>query len=108
MEKDYSRLRYIIGTNISNVRKAQKLKQSDLVKIAGIPQTSLSQWEIGTREISLQNLFVLSDALHVPVTAFLPVEETEDPKLSAAIRKLEKLPPKKRKILYDLIDAMQE
>ncbi len=108
MEKDYSRLRHIIGTNISNVRKAQKLKQSDLGELAGIPQTSLSQWECGSREISIPNLFMLADALNVPVAALLPIQVSDDPKLSAAIQKLGKLPPKKRKIICDLIDAMQE
>ena len=108
MGKDYSRIRYVVGNNIANVRKAQKLTQTDLAKKAGIPQTSISQWEVGSREVSLQTLFVLADALHVPATVFLPEQESDDPKFSVAVRKMEMLPPEKRKVLYALIDTMQE
>lgn len=60
----------LIGSRIRSRRKALGLKQEELAQAVGVGQSSIAQYEGGTREINASDLEKYSEALRVPISYF--------------------------------------
>jgi len=77
-----------IGNNIKELRKAKGYKQKDLAEKIQIATNSLSRYETGEREPSIETLEKIADALEVPVSKLImrditfPVPDPDAPLVS--------------------------
>jgi transcriptional regulator with XRE-family HTH domain len=62
-----TKLRKTISQNLSQVRTARGLSQSDLAKSAGLMPSAIAHFESGRRLPSCENLLKLSNALEVSI-----------------------------------------
>lgn len=60
----------IIGEKLKNLRSKRKLSQETLAKALFFSNRTISNWEQGLREISLENLKKIADYFEVPLTYF--------------------------------------
>lgn len=65
--------RHLIANRIYMARKDKYLKQEDVGNALGIRQSSYSDLETGKRDVSIPELFMLSDLFDVPVTWLLGI-----------------------------------
>lgn len=66
-EKDLRRRRDL-GDRIRDLRKPQSLSQEDLAHRAGLHRTYIGSIERGERNLSIDNIFAIADALGCDVT----------------------------------------
>ena len=67
--KNMSRLN-LLGANIKKYRKQKKLSQNQLAEILDFSREHVACIETGKEFISLRKLFIMADALDVPVKDF--------------------------------------
>ncbi len=60
-----------IGKAIGRIRRQQKLSQIDLAVLVGIDRAYLSEIENGRRNVSINILFAIADALDVSIIELL-------------------------------------
>lgn len=66
----------ILAGNLRRLRQATGLSQEELADRAGLHRTYISSIERGQRNVSLENIFRLADALDVEAAELLtPVED---------------------------------
>jgi len=70
------------GRKLRELRKGRKLTQSQLGDLAGIPQTTISNWEVGVSEPRWREVVALSALLAVPVDAFVDSALTHEAHLA--------------------------
>jgi transcriptional regulator with XRE-family HTH domain len=58
--------RVAFGNRMRTIRESRNLSQEGLAEIAGLHRTYVSSMERGQRNIGLDNIFRLADALGVP------------------------------------------
>lgn len=68
-----------IGENIKHIRKEKGLTQRELgIRLGGISQQQIGQWENGDKNPKLETLQKIADALEVPliqIMDFIPLEQ---------------------------------
>lgn len=63
------------GLNIRKLRLAQSLSQEELAELASLHRTYIGSIERGERNVSLENIVIISRALKVsPCTLFIGIE----------------------------------
>ncbi|RKO66357.1 MULTISPECIES: helix-turn-helix domain-containing protein [Desulfofundulus] len=60
-----------VGSKIRMLRQKSKLTQAELAAKLGISQAEVSRMERGRTAVTVQDLYKISSALDVPVTALL-------------------------------------
>jgi transcriptional regulator with XRE-family HTH domain len=70
--------RLTVGQNIRRIRRASDLSQEQLAFRAGINRAYLSTVENGKRNISIENIFAVADALAVDPRELLRPLDTDD------------------------------
>ena len=101
------------GKKLAALRRSRGLTQSELAKRTGLTQRVISYYERESETIPSQHLRKIAHALNVTTDKILGYE-TEPTNLEinrAFLRRLEiakTLPPKKQKIINDLIDSFIE
>ena len=68
----------MIGDNIRQLRKAQKISQIGLAEALGVSQATITCWENGTRKPSLDLLNRIADYFHVSTDDLLDHESGLD------------------------------
>ena len=69
--------RKIFAANVRKLRLSAGLSQEELADRAGLHRTYISSIERGQRNVSLENIFVIADALGVEASLLLsPVDES--------------------------------
>ena len=69
----------IFAFNLKRLRTAAGLSQEELADRAGLHRTYISSVERGQRNISLENIFVIANALRTePDELLAPVSQTEN------------------------------
>lgn len=63
---------------LHSLREYHQLTQEAIAEICGVDSTTVSGWEKGKWEPSLQNALSLSGALHISVEDLCDIEETID------------------------------
>lgn len=58
----------IFGQNVRRVRTAQGISQEELAEQAGLHRTYIGSIERGERNVSLNNIVVIAQALRVPLS----------------------------------------
>ena len=73
-----------IGERIKQARKAKGISQRELGAILGCKQQNLAQYENGKRNMNVNSLLKIAEALHVPVSSLIdepkpttPTDHTE-------------------------------
>lgn len=61
-------MKNIIGNNILKIRRQQKLTQEDLAVYLGVSREQISNYERGTRSISVEDLERLSDLFGIDLS----------------------------------------
>ncbi|SCY14623.1 MULTISPECIES: helix-turn-helix domain-containing protein [unclassified Butyrivibrio] len=61
----------LLGKRIQEVRKAKKVKQMGLARMTGLSEQYISQVETGRKQISLQGLLQIAEALDVTADTLL-------------------------------------
>ena len=61
-----------LGQNIKNIRKSKQISQIDLAVAVGIDRSYLSEIENGRRNLSINILYAIADALEVNLSDILP------------------------------------
>lgn len=93
--------------NLKKARILREWSQSDLAKQIGIPPSSISHFENGTRSPSIKNLIKLADALDTTTDYLLG--RSNSPELthtSPTSKEIEKLNGYHREILKDFIKVL--
>lgn len=55
----------------STIRDSKKMRDSDVVKRANVPQSTLSDWKSGRSCPKVDKLYRIAAALHVPIESLL-------------------------------------
>lgn len=72
-------MNHSIGDKIKGLRSQRNISQEALAKALFFSNRTISNWEQGIREVSLENLQKIADYFHVPVTYFTTTSPTEAP-----------------------------
>lgn len=93
---------------LSELRKAYKLSQTELGKIIGVAQNTLSNWENGNREIDRESLFKLAEYFDVTTDFILGRDSENDfpEELIILNRNAKKMTPEERKQLLEMAKIM--
>ncbi|TCL71545.1 helix-turn-helix protein [Hydrogenispora ethanolica] len=67
-------IRKLFGKNLRKIRGAQKISQEELAFRCGLHRTYVSSVERGERNISLENIQKLAEALEVSMKDLIPEE----------------------------------
>ena len=73
-----------LGLNIRNRRKQLEVTQVQLAKRLGLTQGAIHQWESGSTQITVQNLFKLAEALRISVPDLLSCQKESIGKVDTA------------------------
>ena len=65
----------ILGQNIKNFRKSKQISQIDLAVAVGIDRSYLSEIENGRRNLSVNILYAIADALEVKISDLLSMDD---------------------------------
>ena len=69
------------GYNLKLFRKKKNLTQQELGEMLGVKKSTISRWESNERAMTVENIKKVSQALNVPVSAFLSDNDSyESPK----------------------------
>ena len=100
-----------VGQTIKRLREEHNLTQMQLAKMSGVPQSSLSLFETGEREISLTYATRLASALGVSPLELLWEElglsgtsaekDYTDPIIEKTAQLMEDMPPEKRREVFN-------
>ncbi len=69
----------ILAANVRRIRLATGLSQEGLADRAGLHRTYISSLERGQRNVSIQNIFLLAEALGIPPAELLSAPPDENP-----------------------------
>ncbi|MHB8880450.1 MAG: helix-turn-helix domain-containing protein [Thermodesulfovibrionales bacterium] len=65
-----------IGAKLKELRKARNISQEAFAEILGVTYQQVQRYEAGTNKFNVENIQTVAHALGVPVSVFLPDEET--------------------------------
>lgn len=72
-----------IGQRIEIARNSKCLNITELAKKSGLSDTSINAWENNKRNIRIENVILLSNALGVPIDYFMEIVLTDSEKIKA-------------------------
>lgn len=75
-----------ISKELMNLRKSQKLTQSEFGKLLGMSRSKVSSWEIGRRDISIADAIILSDYFEISLDCLLNPEKVNTKKVVNIIK----------------------
>jgi transcriptional regulator with XRE-family HTH domain len=76
--------REVFAKNLRRARRLKELSQEALAMDCGLSRTYLSGVEKGTRNISIDNMGLLAQALHLPLKELVDPDRFKDPLDSAS------------------------
>lgn len=74
-----------VGEKIRKIRKQQKLSMKELGKRIGLSEQAISQYERGVRNISLEVLYAIANALNVTYTDLIEGKEYKGLKVTVKL-----------------------
>jgi transcriptional regulator with XRE-family HTH domain len=105
MEMKNNKTLAVMANTIKRLRKKQGLTQRDLAAAIGADASHLSRIESGNHGITLEMLDKLANALGVYSYELLEHVPVDELNVEHKVKKLESLPPIKRKMVEQMIDA---
>lgn len=95
------------GFKFLELRKKNKLSQSDLAKIAEVGQTTISEIESGKKSPNAITIEKICQALNTTLPEFFAEERPElEPELRRLLDTARKLSPEQREHLQKLLESM--
>ena len=88
---------YAIGAIIRQLRKERKMTKDDLSEETGLSVSTITQLELGGRNLSLRSLYLLMTAFQCDANTLLNLERITDGQVSVD-GELEKLPGELREV----------
>lgn len=71
-------LLFVFGHTIRNIRLSKQISQEKFADMCGLHRTYVSDIELGKRNVSLENIEKMADALEIKISdLFRKVEENE-------------------------------
>lgn len=74
----YENLYETLGKNIRKVRKAKKMTQGELAEVLGVSKTSVTNYELGQRKISLESIVKLCSFYELTCDELIPLEHNQE------------------------------
>lgn len=71
-------LRQIMAENLRVLRSAARISQEELAELCGLHRTYISDIERGNRNISIDNIEKIAQALHITASDLLMEKEKQD------------------------------
>lgn len=95
---DHKGLKNFVAVQIRQARKLANFSQKELGKKLGVSDKTVSAWEVGRAEPSLETLYDLGETTNQPINFFLK-DQTEDYSIPSKLAAVEKELRKVRKLL---------
>lgn len=99
-----------LGKNIQRQREFMEMSQEELGLDVGSNKNTIYLYETAQRVMKVDRLFEIADALMVTPTELCPkrfyIEEKIDPRLFQIGEKMKKLPPDKRAVAFQAMEAI--
>lgn len=103
-----------VGSKIKDIRKRNKISQTDLAKRLGVTTASVLSWEKGLKKISLDHLYKLATFFDIDLNQFILGDEYKEhiQKLNQGNghlnKEMEELKTKYQKLLEEHISLYNE
>ena len=88
---------YAVGPIIRQLRKERKMTKDDLSEVTGLSVSTITQLELGGRNLSLRSLYLLMTAFQCDANTILNIERRADGQNSVD-EELEKLPEELKEV----------
>lgn len=62
----------VLGSKIRSIRRRKKISQEKLADMIGVSRTTVLQWESGKTNLTMPNMYKLSEALDINVGDIMP------------------------------------
>ena len=98
-----------IGANVQEARKSRGLKQKELAELIGITAPSLSSFERGKSNVTLDTMIKISNVLDIPIDVLLGVAKEKIVVTNRELKLIERLRKNKKTsdIVYALVDLTE-
>ena len=111
MIKKNSSLDYFkkLGENISEIRRDSGVTQEQLAVMVGVVQSTLANYEAGTRRVSLTTLALIAKVLNRAMEDFLPEGDKKrgpTPRIDRELAKVKLLPENQQQMVIDHIQSI--
>lgn len=94
---------------LKEIRTQRKMTQQDISEKTGIPSTSISHIEAGSRKPSLENFYKLVVVLNVSADYLLGrTERSADPGTDPIAKSIQELPESEREMIQKFILSLQK
>ena len=95
-----------IGKRIMELRDAAGWTTNRLANLCGLSQSFLRSVELGEKGISVENLQLICDTLHISLRDFFDVSSEQDTEQDRLLRQITKLTDVQRQALSYFLESM--
>lgn len=97
-----------IGKRIMELREAAGWTTNRLANLCGLSQSFLRSVELGEKGISVENLQLICDTLHITLRDFFDVPSVQDTEQERLLRQIAKLTDEQKLALISFLETMSK
>ncbi|WP_209341497.1 helix-turn-helix transcriptional regulator [Flavonifractor sp. AGMB03687] len=97
-----------IGKRIMELREAAGWTTNRLANLCGLSQSFLRSVELGEKGISVENLQLICDTLHISLRDFFDVPSDQDTEQERLLRQIAKLTDEQKLALISFLETMSK
>lgn len=97
-----------IGKRIMELREAAGWTTNRLANLCGLSQSFLRSVELGEKGISVENLQLICDTLHISLRDFFDVPSDQDTEQDRLLRQITKLTDEQKLALISFLETMSK
>ena len=95
-----------IGRRIAELRETAGWTTNRLANLCGLSQSFLRSVELGEKGISVENLQLICDTLHISLRDFFDIPSDQDTELDRLLHQITKLTEEQKQALIDFLETM--
>lgn len=95
-----------IGRRIAELRETAGWTTNRLANLCGLSQSFLRSVELGEKGISVENLQLICDTLHISLRDFFDIPSDQDTELDRLLRQITKLTEEQKLALIGFLETM--